>query len=271
MTTAVRAATRRRSPSATWPRRSAPAPRDHRRRRSLSRAPAPSSIRRQPGQPLSTTGMALARRPSVEPGQDVRPLPSLRRQRHLHGHREGHRRGRGCRQRHGVGDGEQRGPDGRRRPRRDDRRGRRPSSSSGSFTDPGADTWTATVDYGDGSGVQALTLTDKTFNLSHTYADNGSYTVTVTCRRRGRLVRAATRRGHRQQRRPDRLCRRRRHRARAAPSPQLGLVHRSWRRHLDGDRRLRRRHGFDSLAVYAQTSPLATSTSRTASTRSPSP
>jgi hypothetical protein len=53
-------------------------------------------------------------------------------------------------------------------------------TSSGSFTDPGADTWTATVDYGDGSGVQPLTLTGKTFSLSHVYADNGAHTVTVT-------------------------------------------------------------------------------------------
>jgi hypothetical protein len=53
-------------------------------------------------------------------------------------------------------------------------------SQSGSFTDPGTlDTWTATVDYGDGSGVQALALTGQTFALSHTYADNGIYTVTV--------------------------------------------------------------------------------------------
>lgn len=51
---------------------------------------------------------------------------------------------------------------------------------SGSFSDPGADTWTATVNYGDGSGVQALTLApDKSFSLSHVYADNGTYTVTV--------------------------------------------------------------------------------------------
>jgi len=53
-------------------------------------------------------------------------------------------------------------------------------SQTGSFTDPGTDAWTATVDYGDGSGVQALTLTGKIFALSHVYADNGSYTVTVT-------------------------------------------------------------------------------------------
>jgi uncharacterized delta-60 repeat protein len=54
-------------------------------------------------------------------------------------------------------------------------------SRSGSFTDPGADTWTATVDYGDGTGTQSLTLkADRTFNLSHFYADNGTYTATVT-------------------------------------------------------------------------------------------
>ena len=54
-------------------------------------------------------------------------------------------------------------------------------SRAGSFTDPGADTWTATVNYGDGSGVQTLALTPaKTFALAHTYTDNGTYTVTVT-------------------------------------------------------------------------------------------
>ncbi|MCD4808209.1 MAG: PKD domain-containing protein [Methanococcoides sp.] len=53
-------------------------------------------------------------------------------------------------------------------------------TNSGSFTDPGADTWTATVDYGEGSGDQSLTLTGKTFSLSHVYADNGVYTVRVT-------------------------------------------------------------------------------------------
>jgi hypothetical protein len=53
-------------------------------------------------------------------------------------------------------------------------------TGSGSFTDPGADTWTATVDYGDGSGPQALTLnSDKTFSLNHLYGVSGSYQVTV--------------------------------------------------------------------------------------------
>lgn len=53
-------------------------------------------------------------------------------------------------------------------------------SQSGSFSDPGTDSWSATVDYGDDSGEQPLTLNpDKTFSLSHTYAAEGSYTVTV--------------------------------------------------------------------------------------------
>ena len=54
-------------------------------------------------------------------------------------------------------------------------------TSNGLFIDPDAsDSWAATVDYGDGSGVQPLTLTDFEFALNHTYADNGLYTVTVT-------------------------------------------------------------------------------------------
>jgi DNA/RNA endonuclease G (NUC1) len=51
---------------------------------------------------------------------------------------------------------------------------------SGSFNDPGDDRWAATVSYGDGSGAQPLTLVGRTFSLSHTYANNGQYTVTVT-------------------------------------------------------------------------------------------
>ena len=54
-------------------------------------------------------------------------------------------------------------------------------SRAGSFTDPDADSWSATVDYGDGAGVQPLSLAaDKSFQLSHTYLDNGSYTVMVS-------------------------------------------------------------------------------------------
>jgi uncharacterized repeat protein (TIGR02543 family) len=55
-------------------------------------------------------------------------------------------------------------------------------TQSGSFTDPGADIWVATVDYGDGTGVQPLTLTGKNFTLSHVYANDqiGNHTVTIT-------------------------------------------------------------------------------------------
>ena len=52
-------------------------------------------------------------------------------------------------------------------------------SSSGSFTSPqGA--WTATVDYGDGSASEALTLAGNFFTLSHTFSTAGLFTVTVT-------------------------------------------------------------------------------------------
>jgi len=54
--------------------------------------------------------------------------------------------------------------------------------ASGSFTDPGNDSWAATVDYGDGSGAQAVTLSGKTFALNHTYAQPGTYALTVTVR-----------------------------------------------------------------------------------------
>jgi len=53
-------------------------------------------------------------------------------------------------------------------------------SAAGSFGDPGPDSWTATVDYGDGSGAHPLALSGKSFSLSHTYAAAGTYTVTVT-------------------------------------------------------------------------------------------
>ena len=55
-------------------------------------------------------------------------------------------------------------------------------STTGSFADPDAgDSWTATVNYGDGSGNQPLVLNaDKTFDLSHVYAVHGGFDVTVT-------------------------------------------------------------------------------------------
>ena len=53
-------------------------------------------------------------------------------------------------------------------------------TSAGSLSDPDDDTWTVTVDYGDSSPVENLTLDGKSFELSHQYADNGTYEVTVT-------------------------------------------------------------------------------------------
>ena len=49
----------------------------------------------------------------------------------------------------------------------------------GTFTDPGADTWTATVDYGEGDGLQTLALTGRSFRLSKHYEQAGRYTATV--------------------------------------------------------------------------------------------
>jgi autotransporter-associated beta strand protein len=50
---------------------------------------------------------------------------------------------------------------------------------SGQFSDPGADRWTATVDYGDGAGRKILPLQDQQFTLINHYAQPGFYTVTV--------------------------------------------------------------------------------------------
>jgi PKD repeat protein len=52
-------------------------------------------------------------------------------------------------------------------------------AAGGSFTDPGADAWSATVDYGDGAGQTGLPLAAMTFSLSHTYQAAGAFTVTV--------------------------------------------------------------------------------------------
>jgi DNA/RNA endonuclease G (NUC1) len=52
-------------------------------------------------------------------------------------------------------------------------------SASGSFADPGADPWSARVNYGEGAGEETLLLSGKTFSLSHTYMMAGDFTVTV--------------------------------------------------------------------------------------------
>lgn len=53
-------------------------------------------------------------------------------------------------------------------------------SFAGSFIDPGADTWSAMVDYGDGSGVRALLLSANTFSVGHTYNRPGSFMLAVS-------------------------------------------------------------------------------------------
>ncbi len=54
-------------------------------------------------------------------------------------------------------------------------------TASASFSDPGNDgPYTCTVDYGDGSGAVAGTVTVSTCDgPSHTYDDNGNYSVTI--------------------------------------------------------------------------------------------
>lgn len=53
-------------------------------------------------------------------------------------------------------------------------------SQSGSFDAMDTHTYTATVDYGDGSGEHSLALSGFTFSLSHVYTDIDKYSVTVT-------------------------------------------------------------------------------------------
>ena len=54
-------------------------------------------------------------------------------------------------------------------------------NKSASYVDEDSIAWTATVDYGDGSGLQPLAIdtTTKAMALNHLYVDNGNYTVTV--------------------------------------------------------------------------------------------
>lgn len=53
-------------------------------------------------------------------------------------------------------------------------------AAAGSFSDPGTDSWTALVNYGDGSGTSSLPLSGKSFTLSHTYTLAGSFSVVVS-------------------------------------------------------------------------------------------
>jgi PKD repeat protein len=59
-------------------------------------------------------------------------------------------------------------------------------TSAGSFTSSGGGLYTATIDYGDGSGSQPLSLSsDYLFNLSYQYFENGVYTIVVTIFKEG--------------------------------------------------------------------------------------
>ena len=53
-------------------------------------------------------------------------------------------------------------------------------AASGSFADADPDQWTATVDYGDGTGLHPLALNGHSFTLGHSYTAAGTHTVSVT-------------------------------------------------------------------------------------------
>jgi PKD repeat protein len=52
-------------------------------------------------------------------------------------------------------------------------------SAEGSFTDPGSDPWSATVNYGDGTGSSTLPLSGKAFSLAHVYNVPATYQLEV--------------------------------------------------------------------------------------------
>ena len=52
-------------------------------------------------------------------------------------------------------------------------------TAAGSFTDPGADAWTATVNWGDGSAPEVVPLSGHSFSLTHIYTAGGTYTVSI--------------------------------------------------------------------------------------------
>jgi PKD repeat protein len=53
-------------------------------------------------------------------------------------------------------------------------------TATGSFSDPGADSWTGTVNFGDGPATPSVDLSDKSFTLVHTYTSAGSFSVVVS-------------------------------------------------------------------------------------------
>jgi hypothetical protein len=68
-----------------------------------------------------------------------------------------------------------------------------PLTRSGSFTDVASDgPWTATFNYGDGTGTQTLPLAGQTFSLDHSFANAGSFTVTVSVTNQYKLTGTAS-------------------------------------------------------------------------------
>ncbi|MDJ0754166.1 MAG: putative Ig domain-containing protein [Ardenticatenaceae bacterium] len=53
-------------------------------------------------------------------------------------------------------------------------------TASAAFSDPGADSWTAQVDFGDGSSPQPVTIDGNSLTFNHLYAAAGEYTMTIT-------------------------------------------------------------------------------------------
>ncbi len=47
-------------------------------------------------------------------------------------------------------------------------------TAAGTFTDPGADAWTATVNWGDGSAPEVVPLSGHSFSLTHIYTAGGT-------------------------------------------------------------------------------------------------
>ena len=48
------------------------------------------------------------------------------------------------------------------------------------FTDPGTDAWTATADYGDGTGPHPVPIAGHTLTLDHVYTGEGTFTIKIT-------------------------------------------------------------------------------------------
>jgi PKD domain len=64
---------------------------------------------------------------------------------------------------------------------------------TGSVSDaPGDGPWTATVNYGDGTGSQPLSLTGQSFTLNHTFANAGTFTVSVSVTNQDKLTGTAS-------------------------------------------------------------------------------